>query len=164
MQRIAILICLLLVTAACHAQTPQVTRIDVTEYGEYALEVQSSDQTSAQGIAQRTVNNVKQLQQTRVIHLHNDLHFGFRYTVVGSPIGATVTLRKVVIYPPQGLLQPGKATPIYRDESNLDRTIGDNFYRGYTVNGDWMMVPGNWTFELWYGDRLLTSQTFQLVK
>jgi len=27
-----------------------------------------------------------------------------------------------------------------------------------------MLVPGDWTFEVWYGTQKLTSQTFTLVE
>ena len=164
MRRIAFALSIGLFAGACAAQTPQISRVDVTEYGEYTLEVQTTDQTSANGIPQRTVGSVKQLQQTRVIHFHKDLHFGFRYTIVGTPDAADVNIRMVMVYPAPGLMRPGETTPILRDESTRTRTIGENYYRGYTINDDWMMVPGDWTFELWYGNERIAAETFKLVK
>lgn len=146
------------------AQAPQITRLDTTEYGEYALQVQTTNANSANGIPQRIVTGIKQLDKTRVVRLHKDLHFGYRYTIVGTPSGATVNLRMVVIYPSPGLLKPGTTKPIQQDITTMDRVIGENFYRGYTLNDDWMMVPGDWTFEIWYGDRKLSSETFSLVQ
>lgn len=155
---------LALIGTACLAQTPQVTRADVTEFGEYTLQVQTTDQTSNNGIPQSTVTGVQLLSQTRVIHLHKDLHFGFRCTIVGEPKDADINVRMVTIYPPAGLQRHGETTPIQRDESVRERSIGDNYYRGYTINDDWMMVPGDWTFEMWYGDQKLVSQTFTMVQ
>jgi hypothetical protein len=164
MRRLALSLSITFLCSVCFAQTPQITRADITEFGEYTLDVQKTDWTSANGIPQRTVGNVKLSQQTRVIHLHKDLHFGFRYTLVGSPEQSSVTVRMVMLYPPPGLLRPGESTTILRDESSRDRTIGLDYYRGYTIADDWMMVPGDWTFQIWYGDQLLTSQTFTLVQ
>lgn len=163
MLRIACALSLVAVSSLALAQTPQITRIDVTEFGEYALDVQTTDANSTNGIPQRTVGNVRQLQQTRTIHLHKDMHFGFRYTIVGSPNGADVELRMVVLFPRSGVQRPGTSTPIFRDESARMRTIGLNYYRGYSINDDWLLVPGDWTLELWSGDRRLASETFTLV-
>jgi hypothetical protein len=152
------------VTSMCAAQAPQISRVDVTEFGEYTLEGKARDQLSAHGIPQRTVGNVKQLREARLIRLHKKLHFGFFYTIMGSPNGADVKIRMVMVYPAPGLIKPGERARILRDEAVKMRTIGDNYYRGFTIDDDWMMVPGDWTFELWYGEQKIASETFTLVK
>ncbi len=166
MRRIATALAMMLVGSvafAQNAQTPQVTSLEVTEFGEYSLEVQSTDFTSEKGTPQRTVTGLKLLQQTRVMHLRKDLHFGFRFTLVGSPKDAAVELRMITNYPQPGAKPPDAAAPILRDESKRKFAIGSSIYRGFTIGQDWYMIPGDWTLEIWYGDQKLTSQTFTLV-
>ncbi|MGD0295290.1 MAG: DUF3859 domain-containing protein [Terracidiphilus sp.] len=163
MRMIATVLSMVFVCSAALAETPRITRVDVTDFGEYTLDVQAAGGTTGQGIAQRTVGNIKLLQQTRVIPLHKGVHFGFHFTLVGSPDGATVKLRSVTHYPPPGLQKPG-ASPIMSDESKRKLTIGESTYHGFTIVEDWMMMPGEWAIELWCGRQLLTTQTFTLVQ
>jgi len=155
----------LLLCAVCSAQAPQLTRIDVTEVGIYSADQTQTGPSSADGIPQRTVANVHLLQRTRIIPLRRGVHFGIRYSIVGSPVDTPVKLRMVTLYPPGGLHNPAATAPIQRSEFAVTRKIGTGYssWHGIGLDFDWALVPGNWTLEIWSGDRRLVSEVFTLV-
>jgi hypothetical protein len=162
---------LLLLGSFCAAQTPQVTRaevtrIDVTEFGVYSAERKEAGPSSVDGVPQRRVANVQLVEQTRIVPLHKGVHFGFRYAIVGSPDGVPVQLQIVTLYPPGGLHNPSARVPIQRSEFAVTRKIGAGYssYHGVALDFDWALVPGNWTLEIWSGDRRLASEVFTLIK
>lgn len=156
----------LLLCMHCSAQTPQIARVDVTEFGVYSMDRKEAGSNSVDGVPQRTVMNVRLVQQTRIVPLRKGVHFGFRYSIVGSPDAAPVQLRMVTLYPPGGLHNPAAHTPIQRSEFAVTRKIGTGYssYHGVALDFDWALVPGDWTLEIWSGDRRLTSEVFTLVK
>jgi len=166
MRRVAVVLLLSIPGCLCAAQSPQITRIDITDFGVYNLEAHEVIQRSAEGLHQREVANVQLARQTRIIPLQKGVHFGFHYAIVGTPDGAPVQLRMVTLYPPGGLHNPAVATPILRSEFSVTRSIGgrQESYHGVALDYDWGLVSGDWTLEIWYGDRKLASEVFTLVR
>ena len=37
-------------------------------------------------------------------------------------------------------------------------------YRDYTFAHDWELLPGVWTFQIWYQGRMLAEEKFTVVK
>ncbi len=155
-----------LLAVLCSAQAPQIARIDVTEFGIYSADRKEAGRNSADGIPQRAVANVRLVQQTRIVPLRKGVHFGFRYSIVGSPDDAPMQLRMVTLYPPGGLHNPTARAPIQRSEFAVTRKIGEKYssWHGVALDYDWALVPGDWTLEIWTGDRRLASEVFTLVK
>lgn len=149
--------------SSAYAQKAQVSRIDVTEYGLYTADI-TKKQQSPTGVSHNIVNNIRHAVTTRTVPAQLGVHFGFRYRIVGKPTGAPVTLTKVTIFPPGGLHKPGVATPILQNKYDLARKIGQTSFTDYSLEDSWEVVPGTWTFELWVGNRKLTSQSFEVVK
>jgi|SRR5271165_526494 len=148
-----------------YAQTPHVDRIDVPEYGIYTANMDSK--VPAPGTATGTrnvVGNVQHEATTRTVPAQLGVHFGFRYSVVGAPDGAAVLLNRVTIFPPPGLRNPANPQPKTRSELDLARRIGEQYYADYSFDNDWEIVPGIWTFQLWYEGRMLAEQTFTVVR
>ena len=154
---------LVFTVAGAYAQTPKIERIDVVDYGIYTADVISS-QRDAQGILQSSSENVRHTKTTRTIPAQLGLRFGFRFAVVGAPNGAKVQLRKVTIYPANGLQNPISGKHISRSEATVTTTVGETQYTAYKFDDPWELAIGVWTIEIWYGDRKLTSQTFTVVK
>jgi hypothetical protein len=146
-----------------YAQTPQIERIDVVDYGIYTATVISA-QRDAQGILQSTSDNPQHLETTRNIPAQLGTRFGFRFTVVGTPKAAAVQLRKITIPPSGGLQNPTSNQPIYRSENIITATVGEPQYTAYKFDDPWELVNGTWTIEIWYGDRKLLSQSFTVFK
>jgi hypothetical protein len=51
-----------------------------------------------------------------------------------------------------------------REEYSETTQIGGADLRGYGLDDDWEAVPGTWTLQVWYGDRMLAERSFTLVK
>jgi hypothetical protein len=90
--------------------------------------------------------------------------FGLDLVVHGSPRGRTIPVRVVWRYPEPGLRNPSTRDVKFRDEYDDKQTIGTEGTYYWTLGDEWTRVPGDWTFELWYNGRMLTSKTFTLVK
>jgi hypothetical protein len=172
--RLIALLPLLVFYAAGAAQAPQppieaarveITGIEIADFGVYTLDPQDASQTSLDGLHQRDVANVHLAEQTRIVHLKKGVHFGFHYSVVGSPPDALAPLRMVTLFPPGGLHNPAQPQSIPHSEFTVIERIGaaHSLYHGVALDYDWALVPGNWTLEIWSGDRLLASEVFTLV-
>lgn len=140
----------------------QVQGITIVEYGVYTADLQSTTR-DASGVLVSTSTNFRRVVATDRVPAKIGSRFGFRYTVVGAPQGQTVEIRKVTIYPPQGLQSPTMAQPLRHFERKLSVEIGKTTYTGYKLDDPWELVPGPWTFELWYGGRKLAEQKFTVV-
>jgi hypothetical protein len=165
---VRLMLLLLVLTFSCigaHAQAPQADHIDIGEYGLYTTA--ASGEVVAPGTttgATTQLNNIQHLVTTRTVPAQLGVHFGFRYTVAGTPAGDSVRLHMVTIFPSPGLRQPGNPQPQLRSEYDTARAIGSQLYRDYSFEHDWELVPGIWTFQIWYQGRMLAEQKFTVVK
>ena len=156
------IVALLLSSSAAYAQTPQVERILFTEYGIYTVDrdVQGRD---VLGINRAAASNVRHAATLRTIPAQIGTTFGFRYKVIGRPHAAWVELRQVVIFPSPGIIPSFSSTkPITQDEFVLQTKIGETSYASYTLEDAFELVPGNWVFEIWQGNRKLATQSFRI--
>src|SRR5262249_23225888 len=90
--------------------------------------------------------------------------FGLEYVLAGSPVGAGVPVTIVVVLPKEGLHNPVKGEPTYREQwlPSL-KPIGAPNIVGYTFEQAWEVVPGLWTFEIWSEGQKLGEQSFCVV-
>jgi hypothetical protein len=156
---------LLLASVDAYAQTPQVTRIDVTEYGIYTSTIQSTQ--AAPGTATGALNHVTNFRlavTTRTVPAQQGAQFGFRFNVVGPPSGMVVPLHSVTILPPPGLRNPATGQVKTQSDYDANTTVGADNYRSYTLTHDWEVVPGIWTMQIWYQGRKLVEQSFNVVR
>ena len=51
-----------------------------------------------------------------------------------------------------------------RNEYIEDKAVGETHLKGYTLDDDWEVVPGIWTLQVWFGDRMLAEKRFTLTK
>jgi hypothetical protein len=155
------IIVLLLTSSAALAQAPHIDRIRVTEYGIYTVDrdIQGRD---ALGINKAEASNVRHAATLRIIPAQIGTTFCFRYQIFGKPHAAPVELRQVVIFPSPGLSPSSTSKPITQDEYVLQTRIGETSYVSYTLEDAFELVPGNWIFEIWQGNRKLATQSFRL--
>jgi len=155
----------LLASTGAYAQTPQIDRIDVVEYGIYTTTTENK--VSAPGTASGTraiVTDIRHAATTRTVSAQKGVDFGFRYTVVGAPAGAVVPIRFVTIFPAPGLRNPDTQQLKARSEYDFNVAIGQTSFKSYGLDNDWKVVPGIWTMQIWYQGRKLAEQSFTVVK
>jgi hypothetical protein len=162
MRMMLLLLVLVLAPLGADAQTPRIDRIDVTEYGIYTVE-EKNCQRDAQGIQRCDRANVRHAVTTSSVPAQLGVQFGMRYRVVGTPVGAPVTIKRVWLLPAPGFVQPGKE-PIRRLERADTTTVGATVLAEYGFDDSWELIPGPWIQEFWDGDRKLFTQKFTVVK
>ncbi len=164
--KLAMLLSLLLLASTDSiAQTLQIERIDVVEYGLYTNT--TTGQETASGTAAGTISYLTDIQHaatTRTVPAQQGVEFGYRYIVVGAPLGADVQLRFVTIFPTPGLQNPATQQLMTQEEHNFVDTIGETEYDGYGLDYDWEVVPGIWTLQIWYQGRKLAEQQFTVER
>jgi hypothetical protein len=143
------------------ASAQKVSRIDVVEYGIYTGETERTEQTSP--VPTNVVSSIHHAVTTKTIPAHLGTKFGFRYRVVGKPEGQSIDLLRVVLFPPRGLTSPSSTKPIRKYEGTISRKIGETRFMDYTFEDSWELVPGKWTFQLWYRNRKVAEQSFTVV-
>lgn len=138
---------------------------EVTEYGYYK---QISELTREQNIATtsgyvRTGGEVQLEAQTTEIPLKLNRLFGFKFRIEGFQGKEAVQLKLVVEHPvitrPNGSTSKGYSYPVLLEVKNGVITNQS----GYSIDHDYEMVEGDWTFEYWYNEHKLLSQSFKTV-
>jgi hypothetical protein len=121
--------------------------VELEEVGTYTL-----------GPPDRPVSGAVFHQITTTIPVRLGVCFGFCFRIEGGPDGRPVTLRQVRKFPHPGI---GGQT---RNESVLNAKFGARAIMGWCLDKNEELVPGMWIFEVWQGQRLLTSQAFSVVR
>jgi hypothetical protein len=62
------------------------------------------------------------------------------------------------------LADPKSSTPLRESRFQKVKPIGKVLYFGYGFENDWELVPGTWTFEIWFQGRKLAVEQFTVVK
>ena len=152
------------VLSAAEAQV-KIERAYVERRGIYKIEKVDTIKNKSISTGQRTVaTKITFTRSTDRIHAADGVVFGVDVFIRGRPSGRKVPVRIVWHYPKPGLRNPGTGHVKFRDEY-MDRRALDaesTFY--WNLGAPWTRVPGEWTFEMWYGKRKLVSQTFVLTK
>lgn len=150
---------------AAGAADVRVERIDVLDAGVYAVETgeETADQNAPTGTI-ADVTTATLLEATTAVPGRLGLEFGLRYEIIGTPPGAEVPLDFVIVYPPPGLVDPTDPVPLTESRFTQPERLGAPSYVGYGFENDWEIVPGDWTFEIWFEGRNLTRQSFTVSK
>jgi hypothetical protein len=154
---------LLFIAGTAYAQTPQVERLDITEYGIYTLDRQVKGK-DPRGINLATATNIRHAATKTTVPAQIGTTFGFRYTVIGKPDGASVNLRKIIVFPPPGLQPSPSSKRVSQDEFTVQAKIGQTSTELYTLEDSFELVRGTWVIEIWHGARKLATQSFVLEK
>lgn len=149
-------------TSASAQTPPAVERLEVLERGLYSAASENCSPDERRLIV-CDVANVRHVSTSTNVPAQVGVLFGARFRVVGTPNGATVSLRKVWILPPAGLRAPTVAEPIQRIERVEQNVIGAIAVATYGFDEAWELVPGTWTLQFWDGDRLLLSEQFDVA-
>ena len=63
-----------------------------------------------------------------------------------------------------GLTPSSSSKLVRQDEFVLQARIGETSYASYTLEDAFELVPGEWVFEIWQGNRKLATQTFRVER
>lgn len=158
---------LLLLTASPisgYAEALHVDRIDIVDYGTYTARpknfITAPDTAAGRW---KKLGNIQHSATTQTIPAQVGAQFGFSYIVAGEPQGTDVPLHIVIIFPSPGLHNPTQPGPKARDEYDRIVQVGDEQYTGYSFDHNWELVPGVWTFQLWYDGHMEAEQKFTVV-
>jgi hypothetical protein len=139
-------------TAPAQTPAPLVARIDVLDRGIY--DVVLGVTTTHATLEQSTTTIPGKLRQ----------EFGLRYEIAGAPTGARVMLDVVIKYPPPGMDDPTQLNTVVERGFSTVKEIGETVYLGYAFDYLWEIVPGTWSFEIWYQGRKMAEQKFTVTK
>ena len=91
-------------------------------------------------------------------------YFAFRYRVYNllkedakKPV---VEIRKVLIHPTMTLPDGTTTTGWERTDKQRGSTGQVIAFDGYAFNEDYELVEGEWTFQIWYRDKMMVEQKF----
>jgi len=159
----AIIVASLISPLGAAAQEIRVDGVEIVSQGVYATQ---NDRTKPFTRTDEDVSTplaaYQHLRTTHVVPACKGTGFGQEVRVTGAPGGAKVPLRRVSI-PPRPLLDPLAAKPRRRMEMVDTYAIGRVGIAFYDFDEDWELAPGTWRQQLWYGDRKLLDQTFEIV-
>jgi hypothetical protein len=146
------------------AQTAGNYHFDVVAYGIISGTDGVPVSVSSSGIVHREGGMSHVIQTTTRIPACIGTKFGFVFSIAGAPAGTRIHLSQLDKFPPSGLHKPDALFPIHEDRFEYDIIAGTHrkaIY--YAFDHPWELVPGEWTFELRDGYRLLASKTFIVV-
>ncbi len=126
-------------------------------------EVPSPGSLSGTEVIARTLPQSK--QETTRVPARLGTKFGIKYVIQGVPKGDLVMLREVWRFPEEGLKNPGTGkTSREQAQGMVMEVTGHEIFAGWALLYEWELVPGVWTYELWSGDRLILSQSFDVYR
>lgn len=151
-------------SSSAFAEEPRVERIDIIGKGLYRVETgEAISKPNVPGGVVAPPVKFTQIENTTTVPARVGVEFGLEYKIIGEPDGAEVTLEFVDTFPAPGLADPEQATPMRTARFERKRPIGETLYTGYGFEQDWELVPGTWTFEIWYEGRKLAEESFTVV-
>jgi hypothetical protein len=176
--RVALLIASLVAAAAgvTLAQTPapppaptvtepaQITAITVTHAGTYTGPATNRPAEAGQETPTRTIGTVSNwsfVSDSTTIDGKVGTQFGVEFRIDGSPADERATLYLGLKFPPQGIRNPNTGELLHEARVAFpNMTIGALCLVGYGFDNAWEIVPGEWTLQLIYRDRVLAERNF----
>lgn len=169
-------ICLLAAAGGgASAQTPvtvapaaDVTAVTVTHVGTYTGETTSKPAEAGQPSPTHTVGIETDWHfaaETTDVVGKVGTQFGIEFRLDGAPAGAPVTLHLVLAFPPQGIRNPNTGDTLHTAKIAFpEMKIGALCLLGYGFDNAWEIVPGVWTEQIWYQNRMLAERHFTVSK
>lgn len=160
-----LLLFLLLATICTAASAQTVERVEIVDFGIYAIGEKMKSRAAfdtAAGVV-NGVSHIKLAETTTTVPGRLGIHFGFRYKIIGADRGSA-KLKIVTLIPQPGIRNPNTGRTTVRNEYIETRPIGSTQYTGYTFDNPWEIVLGKWTKEIWDGEHKLATQSFDVVK
>lgn len=170
-----LVICWLAAASGAAAQTPSaadptpaVTGITITKAGTYTAQTTSAPARSGQQSPTHTVGtetNWHFVSDSTDVDGKVGTRFGIEFRIDGAPAGDDVTLYLVLAFPPPGIRNPNTGDTLHTATIAFpNMKIGALCIVGYGFDNAWEIVPGVWTEQIWYRNRMLIEQNFTVSK
>ncbi|MCP3930555.1 MAG: DUF3859 domain-containing protein [Bacteroidetes bacterium] len=133
------------------------------KFGTYSVEGERWQNTDDPNFGRKHVARFKGIdQQTEIIPLKIGTRFGARYLIEGQPKGRRIQLQHAGIHPELSNPSTGKTFTNYK--YSISAKIGEINTIGYTFDHDWELVPGKWTFQVFYQNKVVLEKQFTVIK
>jgi len=150
------------------AAAPAVTSITVTSAGTYTAQTTSTPARSGQQTPTGTVGTAADwhfLSDSTDVPGKAGTQFGIEFRLEGTPAGDPVTLYAAFTFPPPGIRNPNTGEVMHAAKIAFPNLkIGTLCLLGYGFDNAWEIVPGVWTEQIWYQDRMLAERSFTVSK
>jgi HEAT repeat protein len=179
---VSLLACPLEVFASGAVYNSVIQRAEIMEYGLYEADrlgrIEGAE-TSMGSLAVANKESVRLIDKTTRIPAEIGRHFGIGHVIHGEPHNARVKYTIKVFTP--GLKKPPDPGPqlyspqdvrIPKEQSstttqNLEQwssyaNLNKPAYDFFVFEHEWELVPGTWTFQVWYRDEMLAEQSFDI--
>jgi hypothetical protein len=155
-------------TATVLAPAATVSGVTVTNVGTYTGKSTSAPSRAGQFSPTGTIGTASNwhfVSNGAEVAGQVGTQFGIEFRIDGSPVGDGVTLHLVLNFPPQGLRNPNTGDMMHTVKIAFPNLkIGALCLLGYGFDNSWEIVPGVWTEQIWYQDRMLAERTFTVTK
>ncbi len=163
------------VVGGAAAQTPTVVEppavvsgITVTNVGTYRGQSASAPAEAGQQSPTRTIGSITDwhfISDSTAVDGKAGTQFGIEFRIDGAPAGNGVTLYLTLAFPPQGLRNPNTGETLHKATIAFpNMKIGALCLIGYGFDNAWEVVPGVWTEQIWYQNRMLAERSFSVSK
>jgi hypothetical protein len=150
------------------APAATVSGVTVTNTGTYKAQSVSAPSGAGQLSPTGTIGTASNwhfVSKTSEVAGEVGTQFGIEFRLEGNPVGDTVTLHMVLKFPRQGIRNPNTGATMHTADITFpDLKIGALCLLGYGFDNAWEIVPGVWTEQIWYQDRMLAERTFTVSK
>lgn len=142
-------------------RTNGAVQVQIESFGIYQAEVKQviANPNAASGYSNET-GRISFIKQTDRIPLRKGLTFGLDILPVGQAKGRPVRLRYAWRFPPPGLKNPETGKTRLYDEIPREFVFGESNIIVYSFDAEFEMLPGQWLFEIWDGEKKLAEKVF----
>jgi hypothetical protein len=155
-------------TATVVAPAATVSGVTVTNAGTYRAQSVSAPSGAGQLSPTGTIGTASNWHfdsKTTDVAGEVGTQFGIEFRLEGNPVGDGVTLHMVLKFPPRGIRNPNTGDTMHTAKIAFPNLkIGALCLLGYGFDNAWEIVPGVWTEQIWYQDRMLAERTFTVSK
>lgn len=155
-------------TPTIAARMPTVTGITISNVGAYTARTTSSPARPGQQTPTGTIGtdvNWHFVSDSTDVTGKAGVQFGIEFRLDGTPVDGGVTLHLALKFPAQGVRNPNTGEVLHSAKIAFSNVkIGARCLLGYGFDNEWEIVPGPWTEQIWYQDRLLAERTFTVSK
>jgi Domain of unknown function (DUF3859) len=155
-------------TSTVEAPGATVTGITITKAGTYTGDSVSAPARSGQESPTGTVGTHAAwtfVSDSNDVSGKPGTQFGVEFRIDGEPRGDGVTVYLLLIFPPQGIHNPNTGRTMYAAKvAYPNMKIGALCLVGYGFDNAWEIVPGQWTQQIWYQDKMLAERKFTVGK